>query len=355
MDIQTIKRREFLKSMGLISAGTYAAGIGAFSLGSCQSAPVLNKREAVLNLLTSTGKQDYIPSGFFVHFGEGYQWGDAAVARHLEYFKAIDMDFIKIQYEALFPAIDTIKKPEDWANMPFYGKDYYEKQLYVVKELVKQGKKLAPVIATFYSPFMCAGHSVTSQLVTEHLKQDPESVKKGLEIITDSVMIFLKECKKLGVDGFLAPTQGNEAFRFQDPNIFLDYIKPTDMVVQNEINDGCICNVLHICDYEGPYDDVSPFVDYPGHIVNLSDVIAGKRVPLKELYTMFGERPIMGGLEKRGPILTGNDQEIQQRVVAVLEEAPDRFILGAECALLGEVDWKKVRTAVDTGHEVSIY
>ncbi len=131
------------------------------------------------------------------------------------------MDFIKIQYEALFPAIGIpIKKPEDWANMPFYGKDYYEKQLYVVKELVKQGKKLAPVIATFYSPFMCAGHSVTSQLVTEHLKQDPDSVKKGLEIITDSVMIFLKECIKLGVDGFLAPTQGNEAFRFQDPNIF---------------------------------------------------------------------------------------------------------------------------------------
>ena len=88
MDIQTINRREFVKSLGLITAGTYATGLGAFSLGSCESAPVFNKREAVLNLLTSTGKQDYIPSGFFVHFGEGYQWGDAAVARHLEYFKA---------------------------------------------------------------------------------------------------------------------------------------------------------------------------------------------------------------------------------------------------------------------------
>jgi len=85
----------------------------------------------------------------------------------------------------------------------------------------------------------------------------------------------------------------------------------------------------------------------------MSDVIAGKRVPLKELYTMFGERPIMGGLEKRGPILTGTNQEIQQQVTAVLEEAPDRFILGAECALLGEVDWKKVRTAVDVGHTIT--
>ncbi len=34
------------------------------------------------------------------------------------------------------------------------------------------------------------------------------------------------------------------------------------MVVQNEINNNCIRNVLHICDYEGPYDDLSPFIDY---------------------------------------------------------------------------------------------
>ncbi len=57
-----------------------------------------------------------------------------------------------------------------------------------------------------------------------------------------------------------------------------------------------------------------------------------------------------GWPEKRGrPILTGTDQEIRQQVTAVLEEAPDRFILGAECALLGEVDWKKVRNRCRRG------
>ena len=131
---------------------------------------------------------------------------------------------------------------------------------------------------------------------------------------------------------------------------FLDYIKPSDLVVMNEINEGCVSNVLHICDYEGAYDDLSPFVDYPGHIVNLSDVVAGEKIPLKTLYEMFGKRPIMGGLEKRGPILTGSNEEIVTEVDFVLESAPERFILGAECALLGEVDWKKVRTAVDMAH-----
>lgn len=200
-------RRDFIRTMGLASTGL-ATGLGSLTLNSCAAPAAVNKRDAVLSLLTSTQKQSYIPTGFFIHFGKGYQWGDAAINRHLEYFKAIDMDFVKIQYEAQFPLLDTIKKPEDWANMPLYGKDFYEEQLYVVKELVNKGKHLAPVIATLYSPFMCAGHSATSQLLTEHIKQDPKQVMKGMEIITESVMIFARECIKLGVDGFLASTQG---------------------------------------------------------------------------------------------------------------------------------------------------
>jgi len=103
------------------------------------------KREAILSLLNENKKQEYIPAGFFIHFGDGYQWNDAAVNRHLEYFKAIDMDFIKVQYEQVFPVLANIKKPSDWKNMPLYKKDFYEKQLYVVKELIKKGKKEAVV------------------------------------------------------------------------------------------------------------------------------------------------------------------------------------------------------------------
>jgi len=342
------KRRDFLKSIG-VAWTAYATGIGSLYLNSCSSSPIINKRDGVLSLLSSNKKQDYIPAGFFIHFGDGYRWGDAAVNRHLEYFTAIDMDFIKIQYEQVFPFLDSIKRPEDWVNMPFYKKDFYEKQLYVVKELVEKGKSLAPVIATLYSPFMCAGHTVTSQLLTEHMKQDPEQVKKGMDIITESVMIFAKECIKLGVDGFLASTQGGEGFRFQDPTIFQSYVKPNDLFIMNEINQSCECNVLHVCDYEGGYDDLSPFLDYPGQIVNCSLALGDKVLSKKELYDMFG-RPFMGGMEKGGPIATGNTDEVKEIVEGVLKQAPEKFILGAECALLGDIKWDNVRTAVDLAH-----
>jgi len=60
------------------------------------------------------------------------------------------------------------------------------------------------------------------------------------------------------VDGFYASTQGGEAGRCQDSRIFKNYIKPYHLVLMNEMNRSCLFNILHVCDYHGPYDDFSP-------------------------------------------------------------------------------------------------
>jgi len=339
-------RRKFIMSLGALSVSAYA---GAWTLNSPTTKRKINKRDAIFSLIEGKRLDGYIPSAFFVHFGEGYKTGDAAVNRHMEYFQTIDMDFIKVQYEAEFPLLNAIKKPKDWANIPFYKKDFYEKQLYVVKELVKKGKKSAPVIATLYSPFMSAGQSATGEVLTAHLKADPEQVKKGMDIILESTLLFANECIKLGVDGFLSSTQGGEGFRFQDPAIFETYVKPYDLVLMNRINEACECNVLHICDYVGDYDNLSPFTDYPGQIVNCSMKVGNQMLQPSDIYKQFN-RPVFGGMEKRGPISQNTPEALSQEVRKVLTNAPEQFILGAECALLGTIDWKQVRKVVDMAH-----
>ena len=117
----------------------------------------------------------------------------------------------------------------------------------------------------------------------------------------------------------------------------------------NEINSATDCNILHICDYEGDYQDLKPFLDYPGQIVNCSTKVGDRHIQTREIYSLFN-RPFMGGLEKRGAITSGNLDDLTHVVKEALAEAPERYIIGAECALLGEVDWKKVRKAVDLAH-----
>ena len=210
----------------------------------------MNNREKLLSWLDKNYVPDYIPAAFFIHFPQAYRSGQAAIDKHLAYFRHTGMDFVKIQYEFAFPTFPEIQTPDDWTAMPLYKRAFFQEQLDVVKGLVDAVQGEALVIQTLYSPFMSAGHTTSDAMITEHIKADPEKVKKGLEIITESTLWFVRECIKLGVDGFYASTQGGESHRFADSSLFTQVIKPYDLIVMEEINQACPFNILHICDYQ---------------------------------------------------------------------------------------------------------
>ena len=328
----------------------FASGLSTYSCR-CKPSKLVNKRDAVLGLIQDKKAQEYYPGGFFIHFPKNYHIGEAAINKHLEYFRYTGLDFIKIQYENTFPRIPAISKPSDWAQMPLYKKEFYENQLAVTEGIIKKAKNEAPVIATFYSPYACAGHTITDELLTSHLEEDPEQIMKGLEIITESLMIYVKECIRLGVDGFLQSTQGGEAGRFSDHRLFTEYVKPFDLQVGKVMEDNCPCNILHICDYLGNYDDYSAFLDYPGHIVNSSLQLTDRTITKKEMYALF-DRPFMGGMDRKGVMAAGTQAEISLEVNQVLSEAPEKFVLGASCTLPGDVNWDNIKTALETAHNL---
>ena len=310
---------------------------------------IVNKREKVTSLLDKGQMPDYIPAAFFIHFPPECHHGQAAIDKHLSYFRYTDMDFVKIQYEFPFPHRPEIESPNDWVKMPLYRREFFQDQLDVVEGLVKAVKGEALVIQTLYSPFMSAGHTTSDRMITEHIKTAQEEVKQGLEIITESTLWFVRECIKLGLDGFYASTQGGESHRFEDPSLFLKYVKPYDLAVMDEIDRACPFNILHVCDYQGGYDDLTPFLDYPGHIVNCPLKLGSQVITAGEATRMFG-RPYMGGLDRHGAIVTGSQGEIKAMVQDVLQDAPERFILGADCTLPGDIDWDNIKTAIATAH-----
>ena len=309
----------------------------------------MNKRDVVLSLSGGNTPLPYVPAAFFLHFPPAYHAGQAAVEKHLEYFHRTDMDFIKIQYERTFPQIPTIRSPSDWAKMPRYGRDFFQGQLEAVEGLVKAAGKEAVVVMTLYSTFMCAGHSTSDAFVSDCLNREPDNIREGFEIITESLLVFMRECVKLGVDGFYTSTQGGEAGRFSDPSIFERYIKPFDLILMNEAKQACPFNILHVCDYQRDYDDFSPFVDYPGTVVNCPLQVGARQLSPKDAAELF-KRPYMGGLERKGAIAHGTPEQIRAEVKRVIENAPARFILGADCTVPSETPWDNLKIAIDTAH-----
>lgn len=343
-----MNRSEFVKYLVWGSAGM-------FSASACKTKPaakpeLVSKRERMQRWLAGELKEEYTPAAFFIHFDDAHKLGQAAADEHIKYFRATDMDFAKIQYEQEMQKVDFIKKPADWAKWSPPGIDFYKPQLEAVKGILSELKKEALVIMTLYSPYMSAGHAATKEVLLAHLEENPEAVKPGLEKMVESQMLFVNECIRLGVDGFYMSTQGSESGQLSDPSIFNKYIKPTDLAAMNEAQSKCNFNILHVCDYHAPYTDYEAVIDYPGHVVNCNPKTINKEFTWQELQDMF-HRPMMGGIDRHGSVekeTAVNYKEIE----GVIQQAPKKFILGADCTLPGNIEWKKIRSIIDKAHRV---
>ncbi len=310
----------------------------------------MNKRDLMLGFLDPSFTSPHIPAAFFLHFDPIYHRGQPAIDKHLEFFQYTGMDFVKIQYELAFPAQPQIQDVSDWANLKLPDSDFFQDQWDLAAGLVKAAGKDALVLMTLYSPFMCAGQIVDKDIVLAHLKQDPDAFKRGIARITDSLLVFVRGCIQRGIDGFYHSTQGAETFRLGGSPLFDVCIKPYDLALMQEINQLSSFNILHICDYHGSYKDLTPFLDYPGDVVNCSLFMDDEILTPRIIAEMFG-RPFMGGLERKGVLAHGDDSEIKAAVESVISDAPHQFILGADCTVPGSTPWSNLRTAVDCAHQ----
>ena len=219
----------------------------------------------------------------------------------------------------------------------------------VVEGLVKAAHDEALVVMTLYSPFMLAMQVARGVDLAQHLRENPDAVVKGLATMTENELNLVRGCMRAGVDGFYVSTQGGETFRFG--------AKTSSSATSSPLIWPCGMksriahfNILHICDYVGGYDDLTPFLDYPGHVVNCSLTLGDRKLLPTEVAQLFG-RPFMGGLERKGVIATGSAAEIRAAVDSVLAQAPERFILAADCTVPSDTPWDNLKTAIDAAHE----
>ncbi len=93
----------------------------------------MNKRDALLNLIHGDASPDYTPAAFFMHFDPSCHAGQAAVDKHLEYFRATGMDFVNIHLEQRMPLDQPSRTLEDWAQIPLYPESFFEPAVRVVE------------------------------------------------------------------------------------------------------------------------------------------------------------------------------------------------------------------------------
>lgn len=309
-----------------------------------------NRRERILQVLDQSRPNDYVPAAFFLHFEN--KLGRKAVQDHKDFFRATDMDFVKVFYEIVVPRIE-INSGKDWEKVPVYGEDFFAPQVAVIEDLAREFGNEAFILPTVYSPLALAHQTLGRDKDLKKLaEENPVAFGKAIKNLALSIENYLRAARKHGADGFYVSSQGGDGNSLS-AKIWKEQVRPWDKYVSEVANEIGIINILHICDYGTPFKNAEAlyaFADYPASIINVPLKFSdGSVLNLKEAQKRFG-RPIFGGLERLGVITKGSIEEIKKEVDKVLENASPNFILGADCTVPGDTDWDKLRAVIDYAH-----
>jgi len=311
-----------------------------------------NRRERILQVLDQSRPNAYVPAAFFLHFEN--KLGRKAVDDHKAFYRATNMDFVKVFYEIAVPVVD-IQKGKDWEKVPVYGEEFFAPQVAVIEDLAREFGQEAFVLPTVYSPLALAGQTLgreNRKNFKKLIEEDPVAFGKAIKNLSLSIENYLRAARKHGADGFYVSSQGGDG-KLLSEKIWKEQVRPWDKHVSEVAAEIGLINILHICDYGTPYKNAEAlyaFADYPASIINVPLKFAdGSTLNLKKAQQRFG-RPIFGGLERLGVIAKGSIEEAKKAVDEVLEQAAPNFILGADCTVPGTTDWEKLRAVIDYTH-----
>ena len=305
------------------------------------------KRQLIKDIIQQKERSDSVPAAFFMQFDN--KLGEQAVDDHIRFFHETNMDIVKVSYELTMP-ITPISSPDDWGKIQLCDKNFFDPQIEVIQGIVDKLHVDALIIATVYAPltllYQAGGGDIR---LLKMLKENPDAAVSAVERITQSTENYLQAAKEAGVDGFYIQSRGADIRNFGHSELFNKYFRPYEMRICATAQQIADFNILHICDFGSRYTDISEFVDYPCDIVNPPYSIMKNRLTLKQAQEMF-QKPILGGLNRLGAIAKGTVEDVKAEVDEVMFDAPDKFILGADCTLPQGTDIDKVRTVIDYVH-----
>ena len=308
-----------------------------------------NKKEIMDNFIAGTLNSSYVPAAFFVHFDAKSKIGEGAVNSHLKYLLTTNADVLKVQFEQRPKRYANLDKQETWDAMAPIPVDFYRPTFDVIKSLNDIVGKDVYVLPTIYSPYQVARQSLGDDNLAKAAVERPEDLKRLLGYYADALEWLVNACKDAGIEGFYLTTQGGEKKYYKIPGWFDNFIKPFDLRIMNLATDGTKMNILHICDWEGVMDDLTRYVDYPGQIVNTPFNLDGKFFSLNDGLKLFG-RPVLGGLDRHGKIISGNEEDVKNLVRKAIADGPKgKMMIGAECTV-SEAPRANIHAAVDVAH-----
>jgi len=291
---------------------------------------------------------DRLPVSFWRHFPVDDQAPDTLASAIIAYQKVYDFDFVKVTPASSFCLKDwgvedewlgssegtreyqkhIIGLPEHWGKLrlldPYSG--YLNKQILCLKLLNKEFNNNVPFIQTIFSPLSQAKNLIGRDQLLVHLRQFPDELVEGLEIITESTLRFIDSISKIGIAGIFYAVQ-HASFSLLSVDEYDRFGRAYDLKILDAVKDLWL-NVLHL---HGDHVMFDRFIDYPVQIINWHD-----RDTSPTLYegAQIFNGTVCGGLSREKNMVLGTPESVTNEAVDAIRSMSDvPFILGTGCVV----------------------
>ena len=303
---------------------------------------------------------DRPPYGFWTHL-PGIDLDPQRLAEATSAFAArYDMDFIKSMPNGLYCVEDwgcvcdygdierggvasvvrpAVSSRTDWDHLARLDvtRGAFGRELEHLASLVERVGPGVPVLATVFSPLTIAG-KLSNGASRAHAGEDPETLKHGLEVISDVTSDFARAALERGCAGIFLALQEATRSAYEAPS-YLEFGVPYDRRVLDAAKDaGGWFNAVHMHGEDILFDVIK---DYDVHALNWH---IGETPPsLAQYRNAGGARPVLGGLQRTH--ITRQDRTgIEADIARSVAETGGRgLLLAPACVVRHPVDEATLR------------
>jgi uroporphyrinogen decarboxylase len=254
----------------------------------------LNKIERVLNALKGD-EVDRPPFSFWYHFGLQHMPGLKHAETEIEFFRAYDLDFLKVMSDYSYPlpkGVEAIESRSDWEALEPVeaGAECWAEQLSAISVIKERIGDEALFIETIFSPWTTARRLARSDFLVEAREGHPEVLLAAMDCIATSLANYAREAVARGAAGiFLSVSAATDDVMSHEE--YDTWCRPFDLKILEAVRDAPF-NVLHI---HGSRIHFNSLLDYPVSAINWSH---STTLPmLKEGMARAG-KTVMGGIDE---------------------------------------------------------
>lgn len=222
----------------------------------------------------------------------------------------------------------SIKKEDDWKKLHVLPMDQgsWADSILAAKETIKRFKGEAPVVVTLFNPLTTAMKMSGDKMLT-HMRQNPDNFKKGLDVITETTVNFVKKLVDIGADGiFFASQLGN--YDMMSIKEYEEFGRPYDLQILDVVKDKMWFNIMHM---HGNAPMFELMEKYPVQALNWHDRLVD--ISLKDGRSM-SDKLLIGGVDEFKVLNDANEEELLAHFKDALEQVEDqKVILGPGCCV----------------------